>query len=129
MVKLEFLSMSVTPTVPMIAHLTAQRFKLNENHVKQAMFEREDIGSTVVAPGISIPHVELANIKTQGLFLIKDKQQLVLVLIVDKLHPDEQLIKILQGLLEEQYLEKLSNITSEQAFKILIEGVENRVVR
>lgn len=129
MVKLEFLSMSVTPTVPMIAHLTAQRFKLNENHVKQAMFEREDIGSTVVAPGISIPHVELANIKTQGLFLIKDKQQLVLVLIVDKLHPDEQLIKILQGLLEEQSLEKLSNITSEQAFKILIEGVENRVVR
>lgn len=129
MVKLEFLSMAVTPTMPMIAHLTAQRFKLNENHVKQAMFEREDIGSTVVAPGISIPHVELANIKTQGLFLIKDKQQLVLVLIVDKLHPDEQLIKILQGLLEEQYLEKLSNITSEQAFKILIEGVENRVVR
>ncbi|CAM4255076.1 PTS sugar transporter subunit IIA [Weissella hellenica] len=129
MVKLEFLSMAVTPTMPMIAHLTAQRFKLNENHVKQAMFEREDIGSTVVAPGISIPHVELANIKTQGLFLIKDKQQLVLVLIVDKLHPDEQLIKILQGLLEEQYLEKLSNITSEQAFKILIKGVENRVVR
>ncbi|MFL2019405.1 MAG: PTS sugar transporter subunit IIA [Weissella hellenica] len=129
MVKLEFLSMAVTPTMPMIAHLTAQRFKLNENHVKQAMFEREDIGSTVVAPGISIPHVELANIKTQGLFLIKDKQQLVLVLIVDKLHPDEQLIKILQGLLEEQSLEKLSNITSEQAFKILIEGVENRVVR
>lgn len=129
MVKLEFLSMAVTPTMPMIAHLTAQRFKLNENHVKQAMFEREDIGSTVVAPGISIPHVELANIKTQGLFLIKDKQQLVLVLIVDKLHPDEQLIKILQGVLEEQSLEKLSNITSEQAFKILIEGVENRVVR
>lgn len=129
MVKLEFLSMPAMPTMPMIAQLTAQRFKLNEEHVKQAMFEREALGSTVVAQGISIPHVELANIKTQGLFLIKDKQQLALVLIIDQSQPDEQLIKILQGLLAEQSLEKLRHIKSEEAFKILIKEVANRVVR
>lgn len=128
MVKLEFLSVSKIPDTQTLSQLIAERFQLNVTQVQQNILNRENLGSTMIAPDISMPHVEMPNIIKQGLFLITNEQSFILALVIDSNQPDEQLIATLKGLLVEQSLEKLRKVSSQQDFEKLIGEVKNYAI-
>lgn len=129
MVKVKFTAMSVLPNMSTMSNMIAREFDLDATQVLQTMTSREALGSTAIAEHVTMPHVELADISEQGLFLINSENESALVLIIDSHKQNDDIITLLSNLLVMDHLKRLRKIKSQQAFEEFIKEVMMHAIR